>query len=64
MLSRGRLSDRRCAAAGLMSPAGARAGTDKYDNVRIGNTIQAAVPSSAKLRTGFFTTTTVADYSR
>jgi hypothetical protein len=54
MLSRGRLSDRRCAGAGLMSPACARASTDTYDNVRIGNAIQAAVLSSAKLRTRFF----------
>jgi len=41
---------RRC---GVDEPAGARQGTDKYDNVRIGmnarlDIIQAAVPSSPK----------------
>jgi dTDP-4-amino-4,6-dideoxygalactose transaminase len=59
MLSRGRLSDRRCAAAVLMSLRVPGQGTDKYDNVRIGmnallDTIQAAVPSSPKLRTRYF----------
>ena len=54
MHSKDRLSDRRCAAAVLMSLRVPGQGTDKYDNLRIGmnaqlDIIQAAVPSSPKL---------------
>jgi hypothetical protein len=55
MLSRGRLSDRRCADSGPMSPACARAGTDKHDNVRIGNKCNPSGGAKlGKIRTRFF----------
>jgi hypothetical protein len=63
-----RLSDRRCAAAVLMSLRVPGQGTDKYDNVRIGmnarlDIIQAAVPSLPKSVNQIRSPTTAADYS-